>query len=519
MKIFSTLTIALLMIFQTVGFAATGTFSASGEYLMSDYDTPEIAEEIALDFAKQNAAEQAGIYLENYSRSIDSEVEEDEVKTVASSKVEVLTKNITRKNQSDGRILLRADIKAKVDTAELDNFLAKKREQRQRLIQQYKELQAMNEKIKQDIDALQAKLVAIKEEVKDDDFQVEQERINREFLSKQKLEDYGKEFLIFDSDTDMDVHGFANKVLSDKEKITAIVNESIKFNPKNYMAYSMRVLSSLSEDPAKKIQNLNQAIILAPNESRLYEMRGNIYRKRLENFSRAMEDYSQALKLDPKNIFVFKDRADFYREQKDYSHAIEDYTQIINIAPKDDSAYIYRGDCYRELKNYPAALKDYDKAISIPPKHIFLEHRNLAYLARSMVYVEQGNFEQALADCDKAIEFATETEKKATGFAKDFAKKNVEIGMKMRGAVAQVFYLKRSVDYMEKGDFRSAVVELDKLIKINPGYQAYFARGVAYENLGEYDKALADYNKALELDPNNELAKNNRQRVLAKMKK
>ena len=39
MKIFSTLTIALLIIFQTVGLAATETFSASGEYLMSDYDT------------------------------------------------------------------------------------------------------------------------------------------------------------------------------------------------------------------------------------------------------------------------------------------------------------------------------------------------------------------------------------------------------------------------------------------------------------------------------------------------
>ena len=39
MKIFSTLTIALLIIFQAVGFAATGTFSASGEYTMSDYDT------------------------------------------------------------------------------------------------------------------------------------------------------------------------------------------------------------------------------------------------------------------------------------------------------------------------------------------------------------------------------------------------------------------------------------------------------------------------------------------------
>lgn len=92
MKIFSALTVALLMIFQAVGFAATGTFSANGEYLMSDYDTPEIAEEIALDFAKQSAAEQAGVYLESYSRSVNFELEADEIKTVASSKVEVLEK-------------------------------------------------------------------------------------------------------------------------------------------------------------------------------------------------------------------------------------------------------------------------------------------------------------------------------------------------------------------------------------------------------------------------------------------
>lgn len=63
---------------------------------MSDYDTPEIAEEIALDFAKQNAAEQAGIYLETYSRTKDFQLEQNEINTVASSKVEVLTKNITR---------------------------------------------------------------------------------------------------------------------------------------------------------------------------------------------------------------------------------------------------------------------------------------------------------------------------------------------------------------------------------------------------------------------------------------
>ena len=68
MKFLKPLTLAALIGFQSAGYAAVGTFSATGEYNMTDFDTPEIAEQIALDFARQNAAEQAGVYLENYSR-------------------------------------------------------------------------------------------------------------------------------------------------------------------------------------------------------------------------------------------------------------------------------------------------------------------------------------------------------------------------------------------------------------------------------------------------------------------
>ncbi|MBR6713110.1 MAG: tetratricopeptide repeat protein [Selenomonadaceae bacterium] len=75
--------------------------------------------------------------------------------------------------------------------------------------------------------------------------------------------------------------------------------------------------------------------------------------------------------------------------------------------------------------------------------------------------------------------------------------------------------------YDELGDNEKALADLNRLIELNPNYSsgAYNNRGIVYENLGALDKALADYNKALELDPNNEIAKNNRQRVLDKLKK
>lgn len=70
--------------------------------------------------------------------------------------------------------MLRADIRATVDTSEPDAFIKQERKQRQASIQRYKDLQAMNAKLKRDIDTFQANLAAIKAEVKDDDLLVEQ---------------------------------------------------------------------------------------------------------------------------------------------------------------------------------------------------------------------------------------------------------------------------------------------------------------------------------------------------------
>ena len=232
MKKIFTLAIALTIIFQTIGFAATKTFSTSGEYLMSDYDTPEIAEEIALNFAKQSAAEQAGMYLESYSRSVNFKMEVDEIKTVASSKVEVLEKNISRTSQSDGRILIRADIRATVDTSALDNFLKKAHDERQRAIQRYKSLTEMNARIKKDIDEFQAKLIRVKDEVKDYDLLLEQERINREFLAIKKSEEFD-ELLEDDSDIRLSYD-------------VSLLDEAIRIHPKLFYLYIERgALSSI----------------------------------------------------------------------------------------------------------------------------------------------------------------------------------------------------------------------------------------------------------------------------------
>lgn len=517
MKIFSILTIALLIIFQSVGFAAKGTFSASGEYLMSDYDTPEIAEGIALDFAKQNAAEQAGIYLESYSRSIDSELDKDEIKTVASSKVEVLTKNITRQPQQGGRILLRADITATVDTSELDNFIAQERAQRQQEIQRYKELQAMNEKIKQDIADLQQKLSAIKDETKDDNILVEQERINREFLSKQKLIEFSDELKFHISDEGIDLTNL-QKLLSDTNKIGAMINEAVKLDPKNSAAYSMRGGVFNGNDFAKKLPDYNKAIILNPNDAGVYIFRGNIYDK-LKDYSRAAEDFSKAIELDPKNTWAFKQRGDLYLQNlNELERAVEDYSQIINLEPKDGFAYLSRGDAYAKLKNYSQAIKDYTEATNIAPQFIFTDHRPWAYAKRADIFMGQNQIDKARSDYDKAIALAKDIAKKSSNtFVKDlmnneadliaekkeYMLKNTDKQSNKINADDIDALAARAGDYLQAEKYDKAIKDFDQIIKLDPKMDsAYYLRGFCYEKLNDYPHALKDYTKVLKLAPN-----------------
>ena len=44
------------------------TYTGTGEYIMSDFETPEVAKQRAKVYAERNAQEQAGVYVNSYSK-------------------------------------------------------------------------------------------------------------------------------------------------------------------------------------------------------------------------------------------------------------------------------------------------------------------------------------------------------------------------------------------------------------------------------------------------------------------
>ena len=50
----------------------------TGEYMMSDFETPAIAKQRAKQYAEQNAQEQAGVYVNSYTKVENMQVTSDE---------------------------------------------------------------------------------------------------------------------------------------------------------------------------------------------------------------------------------------------------------------------------------------------------------------------------------------------------------------------------------------------------------------------------------------------------------
>lgn len=110
-----------------------------------------------------------------------------------------------------------------------------------------------------------------------------------------------------------------------------------------------------------------------------YYYRGNAHGEKGET-AKAIADYTEAVRLNPKHTNTYFNRGVTYRQQGEANKAIADFTEAIRLDTKYVRAYYYRGNAYWNKGEADKAISDYTEAIRLNPKDAdFYYNRGIAY--------------------------------------------------------------------------------------------------------------------------------------------
>lgn len=176
--------------------AEVKTYEGTGEYVMSDFETPDIAKQRAKARAEQSCVEQAGVYVKSYTRTVNSVVAEDEVEAIANTIIKIVDEKyvVTPVSESGGSFRIVATIKATIDSEQIDTWVSRDYAKNMELVEQNKRLQAEKDKQDLEIAELRKKLDVVNSEQEKKQLELGMVNTDRKFLSTQKIEE-GQRFI------------------------------------------------------------------------------------------------------------------------------------------------------------------------------------------------------------------------------------------------------------------------------------------------------------------------------------
>jgi len=261
----------------------------------------------------------------------------------------------------------------------------------------------------------------------------------------------------------------------------------------------------------RAIEDFSQAIRLDPNNTNAYGERAGAF-STIGEYARAIADFDQAIRLSPNNTGVLNNRGVTYKTMGNLDLAIADYNEAIRLDPNYASAFGNRGNAYYDMGNLDLAIADFTQAIRLEPNYA------VAFVNCGNIHDEKGNYDLAIADYNEAIRldpnYASAFGNRGVAHLNkgnlDFAIADFTQAIRLNPNDATVF-INRGLTHEGKGNLELALADYTQAIRIDPNYAMAFAyRGYVHRTMGNLDLAIADYTQAIRLDPNHALAFNSR---------
>jgi tetratricopeptide (TPR) repeat protein len=148
-------------------------------------------------------------------------------------------------------------------------------------------------------------------------------------------------------------------------------HKNVKENEANRLARE-GAEAAKSQDLDKAVDLLSKATNMdhkyADELSDVYQRRAYSYAKN-QQFQEAIQDYSEAIKIEPKDPRIYEQRAAVEMKIQDYDKALADYSELIKLKPNEVRYLNYRAYIYEVKDDLKNSTAETEKALKTDPNN------------------------------------------------------------------------------------------------------------------------------------------------------
>jgi tetratricopeptide (TPR) repeat protein len=225
------------------------------------------------------------------------------------------------------------------------------------------------------------------------------------------------------------------------------------------------------------------------------------------DFDKAISEYTASINRNSDFLQNYISRGNAWMKKREYSRAIDDYTRAIKLDESKAEVYNYRGYARAEmaaknnLRGMNLAIEDYSHAISINQNYVD------ALINRSHALYQTGDFTRVIEDCGRIIALEPSNaviwnRRGSAWYAReddDRAITDFSEAIRLRNDYTAALYNRANAWY-NKREFDKSLADLNRCLAINPSYaDAYTSRGKIFKIMGSNESAAADFASAQRL--------------------